>query len=177
VVVMRRCDERGFTLIEIMITVAIIGVLAAIAVPMYMAHAGKARGVEAVIQLHKLKQNANNYFMERHSFPTGLAEALPGDDGTACVNKDRRFDSTPKWGTDPVWSALEFAIGERTQFSYHFQTTGPSSAHAWAIADPSCNGDRVKYELYLEGRPDGTVEYAIIDPTSRHNPPIPTPSP
>jgi prepilin-type N-terminal cleavage/methylation domain-containing protein len=174
---MRDADERGFTLIEIMITVAIIGVLAAIAIPMYMAHASKARGVEAVVQLNKLKTNAKQYFMDRHTFPAGMSETLPGDDGTACAEKDRRFDSTNKWGTDPTWSALDFAIGERSQFSYHFQTTGPTSAHAWAIADPSCNGDRVRYDLYLEGRPDGSVESAIVDPFSKQPASLPTPSP
>ncbi len=175
--VMRDREERGFTLIEIMITVAIIGVLAALAIPMYMAHASKARGVEAVVQLQKLKTNAKQYFMERHMFPTGLAETLPGDDGTACTSKDRRFESSNKWATDAVWSALDFAIAERSQFSYHFQTTGPTSAHAWAVADPSCSGDRIRYELYLEGRADGSVESAIIDPYSKSPAAIPTPSP
>lgn len=169
--------ERGFTLIEIMITVAIIGVLAALAIPMYMAHASKARGVEAVVQLSKLKTNARQYFMEHHTFPSAVAETLPGDDGTACGTKDRRFDVNTKWATDPTWSALDFAIGERSRFSYHFQTTGPTSAHAWAIADPGCNGDRIRYDLYLEGRPDGTVETAIIDPFSKHAAGMPTPSP
>jgi prepilin-type N-terminal cleavage/methylation domain-containing protein len=169
-------DERGFTLIEIMITVAVIGVLAAIAIPMYMAHANKARGVEAIVQLHKLKTNAKQYFTENQSFPPTLAETLPGGDGTACATKDRRFDYTDKWTTDPTWSALDFAIGERTQFSYHFQTTAPMSAHAWAIADPLCNGDQIRYDLYMEGRPDGSVEFAIIDPFAKHPAATPKPS-
>jgi prepilin-type N-terminal cleavage/methylation domain-containing protein len=174
---MRDGEERGFTLIEIMITVAIIGVLAAIAIPLYMSHASKARGTEAVVQLQKLKTNAKQYFMDHHTFPTGLAETLPGGDGTACANKDRRFDVTPKWNSDPTWSALDFTIGERSVFSYHFQTTGPTSAHAWAIADPGCNGDQIKYDLYLEGRPDGSVESAIVDPFAKHSPALPAPSP
>jgi len=131
----RERDARGFTLIEVMITVAVIGVLAAIAIPMYMAHASKARGVEAVVQLQKIKTNARQYFMERHTFPPVLAETLPGDDGTACANKDRRFSSSSKWATDPTWSALDFAIGERSQFSYHFETRGPTPPHALAIYD------------------------------------------
>jgi prepilin-type N-terminal cleavage/methylation domain-containing protein len=174
---LRDRDARGFTLIEVMITVAVIGVLAAIAIPMYMAQAGKARGVEAVVQLQKLKTNAKQYFFERHTFPSAAAETLPGDDGTACANKDRRFNSSSKWTTDPTWSSLEFAIGERSQFSYHFETTGPTSAHAWAVADPSCNGNRIRYDLYLEGRPDGSVESAIIDPFAKTAAAIPTPSP
>lgn len=167
--------ERGFTLIEIMIVVAIIGVLAAIAIPLFMKQADKARGVEAVLQLNKIARSSNEYFQANHTFPPQVAEVLPGDDGTACTNKDKRFDPSSKWTTDPTWSAIDFVIGDRAQFSYHYQTTAPTSAHAWAVIDPSCSGQRVTYHLYMEGRADGTVAWAIIDPYSTKNPAIPTP--
>ncbi len=168
-------EERGFTLIEIMIVVAIIGVLAAIAIPLYMSQANKARGTEAVLLLNKLAKSSKEYFLENHTFPPALAEVLPGEDGGACANSSKRFPPSSKWNTDPTWSALDFMVGDPSQFSYHFQTTGPTSAHAWAVSDPSCSGQRVTYHLYLEGRADGTVASAIIDPFSKHNPPIPTP--
>jgi type IV pilus assembly protein PilA len=47
--------QKGFTLIELMIVVAIIGVLAAVAIPAYSDYSNKAKFTEAVLTASKLK--------------------------------------------------------------------------------------------------------------------------
>jgi prepilin-type N-terminal cleavage/methylation domain-containing protein len=54
-------NKKGFTLIELMIVVAIIGILAAIAIPMYNANVNKAKLQEATDALGAIKDEVCNY--------------------------------------------------------------------------------------------------------------------
>jgi len=62
----KTAHQRGFTLIEVMIVVAIVGILAAIAYPSYMEHIRKGNRADAQASLMQLSQ-----FMERYYTGTG----------------------------------------------------------------------------------------------------------
>jgi type IV pilus assembly protein PilA len=60
--------NQGFTLIELMIVVAIIGILAAIAIPNFMTYQAKARQSEAKVGLGGMFTAATAYFAEQGTF-------------------------------------------------------------------------------------------------------------
>jgi prepilin-type N-terminal cleavage/methylation domain-containing protein len=64
--IQRLRKQRGFTLIEIMIVVAILGILAAIAIPALTKYMRRSKTSEARIQLAKLFDATSAYFNEEH---------------------------------------------------------------------------------------------------------------
>lgn len=72
---------RGFTLIEVLVVVVILGILAAVIVPNLMEQPGQARITKAQADIRAIESALNMYRLENHSYPTsdqGL-EALVSD--------------------------------------------------------------------------------------------------
>ena len=64
---------RGFTLIEIVITVAIVGILVAIAVPSYQNHLRKGRRAEAQAFITQVAQKQQQYLLDARSYAVGAS--------------------------------------------------------------------------------------------------------
>ena len=93
---MRKQD--GFTLVELMVVMLIIGVLAAIAIPSFMASIKSAR--EAVLKedLHVMRQAIDSYTMDKEKGPTSLDDLVQAG-YLKEIPSDPMTHSTSSWVT------------------------------------------------------------------------------
>ncbi|MEW6668798.1 MAG: prepilin-type N-terminal cleavage/methylation domain-containing protein [Thermodesulfobacteriota bacterium] len=70
---LRKKDERGFTLIELMIVIAIIGILAAIAIPQFSAYRVRSYNSAANADLRNAATAQEAYFVDAQSYATNLS--------------------------------------------------------------------------------------------------------
>ena len=73
----RHSSAKGFTLIELMIVVAIIGILAAVALPAYSDYTVRAQVSECSSLVNGLKPQVKEFFEQRGEYPTCLLYTSP----------------------------------------------------------------------------------------------------
>ena len=151
-------NTNGFTLIELMIVVAIIGILAAVAIPAFMKYIRRSKTTEALMNIRRMYDSAVAYYESEHAasdgsilakqFPNPNSGGVDGADpiftptGKCCTYPGEKCAPNPSLWNDSTWAALNFSVDDPHYYQYTFDGYHPGSSAefvAGAVGDLDCD--------------------------------------
>lgn len=140
---MKRNLQKGFTLIELMIVVAIIGILAAVALPAYQDYITRAQVSEAVALGGGLKSPLAEYGADKNAWPTALvvptATPSAGQLNATLVGKYSTLSSTAIAGTYPS-GVLTVSVTTGKASGKNLTYTTANGGSTWACGNTTVDG-------------------------------------
>lgn len=128
---LRACDpglrhrhaQQGFTLIEVMIVVAIVAILAAIALPNYSDYVKRGKIIEGTAALSDFRQRYEQYFLDSRTYVGACALYKPKINATI---KDFQVDCPTE--TAATYTLTATGQTSMTGFTYQIDQTGAKSS-------------------------------------------------
>jgi type IV pilus assembly protein PilA len=165
---------RGFTLIELMIVVAIIGILAAVAIPAFLEYMKRGKTTEASLNLNKIGKAAKRVKGEIGTYPVEAGAMMPHSTGTCCGDSggttqvNNKCTPTPNTFSDGLgWSHLEFSVDEPSIYSYQFVPIGSGTGFsAYASGDADCDKVLATFTMIGTTTTAGNPATTIVPPAA-----------
>lgn len=157
-------NRKGFTLIELMIVVAIIGILAAIAIPAFIKYVKQSKTSEAGLNLKSIGDGASAYFQSDHYTVDGLPVSVrqfPTTDGSnpSSVPKGTKaVVDAASWSGAP-WKELKFASAKPVYYQYNYDSISATVFTANAFGD--LDADSTNSTFTLTGNADANGELGL----------------
>lgn len=149
---------------EMMTMTAMAGILAAVAIPAFVKYQRKAKTIEAVEGLDKIKAGANAYYRAHRRFPPSVSWT-PGK--SCCAGPTSPKCKPGRAFAHPTWKALHFAMTDPHYYQYRFTSKGRGHAATFTIearGDLDCDREMSSYKVTGRVGNDGfvTTEGPII---------------
>jgi type IV pilus assembly protein PilA len=126
---MKKAAQQGFTLIELMIVVAIIGILAAVAIPAYQDYTTRAKVSEIIGLAAAAKTSISEYYQTMGEMPADATEAGVSTDASASTYVQTiTFTQTSTTVADVTFTVTN--LGAATG-DIEFAGTGSSTGVQW----------------------------------------------
>jgi type IV pilus assembly protein PilE len=127
----RRTKRRfaGFTLIEVMITVAVVAILAAVALPSYRDYVIRSRLVEAKTNLADMRTRLEQYFLDNRAYPAAPGNCLDYASGPAAPGNiylpgsQKYFDVRCTAMSPTAYTVTATGVGNMSDFVYTVKET------------------------------------------------------